>query len=227
MTSQAHGIALTTTANGQNNKKGMKILVSGANVFLNSATKEGSVSATTTCYLLDASLAIITAGSAWSGNVSSFSGAVQLDASTAYYIVVEGSSQTYRYNGEGGGLTYPYLGTLVSWTAGVDTGNDEAQKAWNIESIDVAAPASATVTPSALALSLALPAASAVVNDTVLPSALALTLTLNSPLAKSNVSQGTIRSDAGSVGMTPVRAEYPVVEGLIATTTKQTKNPNL
>ena len=125
------------------------------------------------------------------------------------------SEVTELYN-SGSGLQYPFLSDVTVSPSTLTLSTTQQAPSYFID-----------ITAGALGLTSTLISPNVTIPKTIFPSVLPLSVSLLSPSISDVLPNGTISVGSGSIGTTFISNTYPVEEGLIAGTTKQTLNPNL
>jgi len=144
-----------------------------------------------------------------------------LSPSTKYAIQLHITADGVNVMRKHGSATY----------SGGNEGYGDGASSWTPDSDDIyfevwGNPAGVTLTPTALAITTLMPT---IIHATIHAETIPLNSTMQiiSPTFRINQPLGTIQIGTGTIGSHFIATDYPIVEGLIAGTTKQTINPNL
>ena len=154
MVTEAHGIAINSTAESQAGKSGIKIHTVQACDISALTVEIGGTTDATKCYILDASQNVLATATLSSG-VGTFSSPYSLADNTDYFLAADNNGGSYELRRNATWNSWPVNGTYFNWVAGLNWNGDVGTFAWlfNVVSATIDTTVNATVTPAALALS--------------------------------------------------------------------------
>lgn len=118
-TIQKHNVTFDAVEDGQTGKRGEKIKVGSYNVTLNYFSIDTSGTVATKGYVLDGNQNVLATTDIVDGRAT-FSGGFVLNASTEYFLAVDKDGAAFSGNYKTTGLAYPYVDSLINWTAGLN-----------------------------------------------------------------------------------------------------------